>query len=114
MHVSAEYMRCVHVVNALTIVLDIQLIQEAEHFIYIGAGYTISSYVSKKLTFMGLKRTSSCECEVIFRFTHTLNWMHSISNTTDSGPIKNQIAGALAQRIIRAGKESRKFKVRDV
>ncbi|KAI0086021.1 phospholipase D/nuclease [Irpex rosettiformis] len=34
-----------------------------------------------------------------------------ISTTTDDGPVKNQIARALAQRIIRAAQEGTKFKV---
>ena len=37
---------------------------------------------------------------------------HSISNTQDEGPVKNQIAKALVERIIRAGREGKKFRVR--
>ena len=36
---------------------------------------------------------------------------YSISNTQDEGPVKNQIAKVLAQRIIRAAEEGTKFKV---
>ncbi|KAH9974594.1 hypothetical protein BGW80DRAFT_1436752 [Lactifluus volemus] len=50
----------------------IQMIREAEHFIYIG-------------TF--------------------------ISNTKETGPVKNQIASALVERILRAAKSRKKFKV---
>lgn len=35
----------------------------------------------------------------------------SISNTQDEGPVKNRIAKALVQRIIRAAEERTKFKV---
>ncbi|KAI0668061.1 phospholipase D/nuclease [Trametes maxima] len=49
----------------------IELIQQAEHFIYIGI----------------------------------------ISNTGEDGPIKNQIAKALVERIVRAGREGKKFRV---
>ncbi|CDO76228.1 hypothetical protein BN946_scf184644.g2 [Trametes cinnabarina] len=34
-----------------------------------------------------------------------------ISNTQDDGPVKNQIAKALVERIVRAGKEGKKFRV---
>lgn len=35
----------------------------------------------------------------------------SISNTGDTGPVKNQIAKALVDRILRAATEGKKFKV---
>ena len=34
-----------------------------------------------------------------------------ISNTQDDGPVKNQIAKALVERIVRAGQEGTKFRV---
>lgn len=36
----------------------------------------------------------------------------SISNTQEQGPVKNQIAKALVERIVRAGREGKKFRVR--
>lgn len=41
-----------------------------------------------------------------------MKYIHSISATNDKGPVTNQIAGALVQRIIRAQQASEKFKVR--
>ena len=35
----------------------------------------------------------------------------SISNTQEDGPVKNQIAKALVERIIRAGQQGTKFRV---
>ncbi|KAI9060697.1 phospholipase D/nuclease [Trametes sanguinea] len=52
----------------------IELIQQAEHFIYIENQFFIS-------------------------------------NTQEDGPVKNQIAKALVERIVRAGKEGKKFRV---
>ena len=39
--------------------------------------------------------------------------LHSISATKDGGAIKNLIAKALVERIVRAAKEGQKFKVSD-
>ena len=37
--------------------------------------------------------------------------MYSISNTGDEGPVKNQVAKAIVERIIRAGAEGKKFRI---
>lgn len=40
--------------------------------------------------------------------------MHSISNTKEEGPVKNQIAAALVERIVRAARDGRKFKASSI
>ena len=46
---------------------------------------------------------------VIRPYTHAIC---SVSNASDSGPVKNQIANALVQRILMAARDGQKFKVR--
>ena len=41
----------------------------------------------------------------------TANDSYSISNTGDDGPVKNQVAKAIVERIIRAGAEGKKFRI---
>ena len=44
-------------------------------------------------------------------FTRLSHFLCSISATTEEGPIKNQIANALVQRILQAATDGQKFKV---
>lgn len=69
---------------------DIQLISEAEHYIYIENQF-LSAY--------------------IYSIEEVILTLCSISNTGDYGPVQNLIAKALVERILRAAREGKRFKV---
>jgi len=52
----------------------------------------------------------SCCVEFLYQLRET-TFACSISNTKEEGPVKNLIAQALVERIVRAAKEGTKFKV---
>ncbi|KAF8324713.1 uncharacterized protein EI90DRAFT_2976883 [Cantharellus anzutake] len=77
----------------------IELINEANHFIYIGAFYRFEG------------DTQRVRCLLNFRLSVWTENQFFISNTGDHGPVKNRIAEALVNRIVSAAKEGRKFRV---
>lgn len=98
----------------------IQLIQEANHFIYIGTSLIWSPYQATLVDkgIFHLQRTSSCEPHILpgampdGTLTSIYPLKNSLSNASDKGPVVNKIAKALVERILSAAREGKKFKVR--
>jgi hypothetical protein len=88
--------------------VDIQLIREANHYIYIGESRNLRWEESETdFAFRESILVSGFMGSGGVNLTYT-----SISNTgPNQGPVENQIAGALAERIISAAKDGEKFKV---
>ena len=90
---------------------DIEMIREAEHYIYIGES-------PARARIRSMLMLNACREPVLVRRLPVLQrhntWLmtcHSISSTQDDGIIQNQIAKALVERIVRAGREGKKFRV---
>ena len=94
---------------------DCQLIREASHFIYIGKMTHIrSSFSNSAECWRIFHRESVLVSMLLLRIAESLLKENvSISNTRESGPVKNQIAKALLERILEAAKDGKKFKACD-
>ena len=94
---------------------DCQLIQEANHFIYIGMFLSVA-YSLRFANYLCLRWPTRESILVSHLFltscANCVQYCSSVSATKEGGQIKNQIAAALVQRIIRAAQRGEKFKVR--
>ena len=90
-------------------ITDIQLIMEANHYIYIGEWsgvFLLEDFYHNLLP----QRTNSCTFSPVEPYLSS-DTPASISNTVEKGPVKNLIAQALVSRILMAAKDGTKFKV---
>jgi hypothetical protein len=85
------------------------MIREANHFIYIGTLSLVwdGAYVNLNIP---CREPVLVSWVIFLLFLKDLIWASSISNTKESGPVKNQIAAALVERIVSAARSGTKFK----
>ena len=91
---------------------DIQLILEANHYIYIGKRTFLLTANWCSLISTPLENQFLLVSRISITFSDATNaYLFSISNTVDKGPVKNLIAKALVERILSAARDGQKFKV---